>query len=421
MRLILKITIIYLLISFVVFLLGGIITFEVINREVDLEEQRFLRERLSSVSNMIERRDLDKPFKRDKISIEPLTAGKETEIVFSDTLVMHATLQRMEPHVKLDVVREINNKFYKISLYDLIVEEDDIAEGVQESLIKMYVLLTVVVLILSGLTSLWLLKPFNKTLGLIKDFSLQQKVNEEFPKSNTTEFDKLNRFLNDMTLKMKRDYQVMKEFTENAAHEMQTPISIANGKLEMLINSENITDEQSAMIASAQNSLRRLSKLNEALSLLTKIDNQEFEKRDEVNISTALERQIYDFEELINLKSIALKKKIEGNIKVNIDQVLCGIMITNLLQNAIRHNVESGELSIVLSKKSLKITNTGEPLTVSPQELFDRFKKGNQSKQSLGLGLAIVKKICDVNDFTIDYTYDQNRHRIEIIFNKYKR
>ncbi|MEP2774276.1 MAG: HAMP domain-containing sensor histidine kinase [Fulvivirga sp.] len=416
MRLILKITIIYLLISFVVFLLGGIITFEVINREVDLEEQRFLRERLSSVSNMIERRDLDKPFKRDKISIEPLTKGKETEIVFSDTLVMHATLQRMEPHVKLDVVREINNKFYKISLYDLIVEEDDIAEGVQESLIKMYVLLTVVVLILSGLTSLWLLKPFNKTLGLIKDFSLQQKVNEEFPKSNTTEFDKLNRFLNDMTLKMKRDYQIMKEFTENAAHEMQTPISIANGKLEMLINSDNITDEQSAMIASAQNSLRRLSKLNEALSLLTKIDNQEFEKRDEVNISTALERQIYDFEELINLKSIALKKKIEGNVKVNIDQVLCGIMITNLLQNAIRHNVESGELSIVLSKKSLKITNTGEPLTVSPQELFDRFKKGNQSKQSLGLGLAIVKKICDVNDFTIEYTYDQNRHRIEIIF-----
>lgn len=421
MRLILKITIIYLLISLVVFLLGGIITFEVINREVDLEEQRFLKERLSSVSNMIERRNLNKPFKRDKISIEPLVVGKETQIVFSDTLVMHATLQRMEPHVKLDVVKEINNKFYKISLYDLIVEEDDIAEGVQESLIKMYVLLTVVVLILSGLTSLWLLKPFNKMLGLIKDFSLQQKVNEEFPSSNTTEFNKLNRFLNDMTLKMKRDYQVMKEFTENAAHEMQTPISIANGKLEMLINSENITDEQSAMIASAQNSLRRLSKLNEALSLLTKIDNLEFEKRDEVNISTALERQIYDFEELINLKSISLKKKIEGNVKINIDQVLCGIMITNLLQNAIRHNVEAGELSVVLTKKSLKITNTGEPLTVSPQELFDRFKKGNQSKQSLGLGLAIVKKICDVNDFNIEYTYDQNRHRIEIIFNNYNR
>lgn len=417
MRLILKITIIYLLISFVVFLLGGIITFKVINREVDLEEQRFLKERLASVSNMIERRNLDKPFIRDKISVEPLVEGKETEIVFSDTLVMHSTLQRIEPHMKLDVVKKINDQFYKISLYDIIVEEDDIAEGVQESLIKMYILLTVVVLILSGLTSLWLLKPFNKTLGLIKDFSLQQQGNEEFPKSNTTEFDKLNRFLNDMTIKMRRDYAVMKEFTENAAHEMQTPISIANGKLEMLLNSENITNEQSAMIASAQSSLRRLSKLNEALSLLTKIDNQEFEKRDEVNISSALERQIYDFEELIKLKSIKLKKQIEGNVKVNIDNVLCGIMITNLLQNAIRHNIASGEMSVVLTKDSLKITNTGEPLSVNPQELFDRFKKGNQSKQSLGLGLAIVKKICDVNNFTIDYSYEKNKHRIEVIFN----
>lgn len=418
MRLILKITIIYLVISFVVFMLGGIITFEVINREVNLEQQRFLIERLSSVSNMIERRDLDKPFKRDKISIEPLEGGAETEVIFSDTVVMHTTLQRMEPHVKLDVVKKINNKLYKISLYDLIVEEDDIAEGVQESLIKMYLLLTVVVLILSGITSLWLLKPFNKTLELIQDFSLKRKGNEKFPRSTTTEFDKLNRFLNQMTTKMQGDYEVMKEFTENAAHEMQTPIAIANGKLEMLLNSDNITDEQSAMIASAQNSLRRLSKLNEALSLLTKIENKEFETQEETNISTALERQIFDFDELMKLKSITLKKKIAGNVKIKTDPVLCGILITNLLQNAIRHNIASGEINIILNEQSLLISNSGEPLAVKPEELFDRFKKGNQSKQSLGLGLAIVKKICVVNNFTIDYTFENNRHKIQIIFKK---
>ncbi len=97
---------------------------------------------------------------------------------------------------------------------------------------------------------------------------------------------------------------------------------------------------------------------------------------------------------------------------------MCGILITNLLQNAIRHNIASGEINIILNEQSLLISNSGEPLAVNPNELFDRFKKGNQSKQSLGLGLAIVKKICEVNNFTIDYTFKQNRHQIQIIFKK---
>lgn len=417
MKLIFKITILYLLISSLVFVIGGLITFEVINREVDYEEQRFLMERLESAVRMIERRDLDKPFTRDKISIIPLDQLKvETEASFSDTVVMHSTLQRMEPHLKLDVIKNINGRSYKISMFDLIVEEDDIAEGVQESLLKMYLILIVVVLVLSAVTSYYLLKPFNTTLQQIKNFSLKNSNKIRLDSSTTAEFRKLNGFLEDMMNKMKTDYHAMKEFTENAAHEMQTPLSIANGKLEVLLNADNLTEEQSAMIVSAQTSIQRLAKLNKALALLTKIDNKEFEEKTEINLSAELEQQLFAFTELIELKSIKLKKNIEGNVKVNMDMILSSILLTNLLQNAIRHNYEAGEIIINLTPDKLVIANTGDPLKVDPLSLFDRFKKDNQNIDSLGLGLSIVKKICDVNGFSINYTFSDQRHRLEITF-----
>lgn len=417
MKLIFKITLLYLLISLIVFLLGGIITYHVIKREITFEEQRFLDERLTSVIRMIERRHLSRPFEHDKISIIPLgTQGHETPVQFSDTLVMHSTLQRIEPHNKLDVVKKVGDQYYKISLYDLIVEEDDIYDGVSEALVKMYVLLTVVVLILSWVASLFLLKPFNATLGRIRNFSLKKNEPISYKKTNTREFDKLNMFIEEMTDKVQSDYQSLKEFTENASHEMQTPLSIANGKLELLLESDNLSDEQVSLIVSAQESVQRLSKMNRALSLLTKIENKEFENANEIDFSEILSKLIFDFKELTDLKSIQVETSVLSGVKVKMDATLAAILITNLMQNAIRHNFESGNIRISLDHKVFKVSNTGDPLKADPEMMFERFKKDNQSKDSIGLGLAIVKKICEVNGFAISYRYGDGYHQIEIIF-----
>ncbi|MBL6447975.1 HAMP domain-containing histidine kinase [Fulvivirga sp. 29W222] len=417
MKLIFKITLLYLLISLVVFLIGGLITHQIIMREVVFEEQRFLKERLDFAIRMIERRKLHKPFERDKIKIIPLgTRAKETEIAFSDTVVMHSTLQRMEPHNKLDVVKKVGDQYYKVTLYDLIVEEDDVAEGVNEALIKVYLLLLVVVLILSWVASVFLLKPFNFTLEHIKNFSLRKNDHIKYKKSSTREFDKLNKFVEEMTEKIQTDYQSLKEFTENASHEMQTPLSIANGKLELLMESDNLTDEQVALIVSAQGSVQRLSRMGKALSLLTKIENKEFESTEEIDLNKLLSKLLFDFKELAGLKSIKIETEIQENVKVKIDNTLAAIMVTNLIQNAIRHNYEEGWVKVVLSAKSLSISNTGAALKSDPGLLFERFRKDNQSKESIGLGLSIVKKICEVSSFDITYQHQDESHKIEIIF-----
>ena len=108
--------------------------------------------------------------------------------------------------------------------------------------------------------------------------------------------------------------------------------------------------------------------------------------------------------------------QIDENIKVKSDPVLIQILIINLFQNAIRHNIPKGDIHISLNSNSLKFSNTGKPLVGSTESLFKRFKKDNQSGETIGLGLAIVKKICNVNGFSIAYTYEETQHVIEIQF-----
>ena len=420
MRLIYKLTIMYLVASLIVIAFGGFVTYIVINREVDKEEQRFLKERLEQTIRFIEHRAPKKTFSRDKITIVPMGENaKEKTIAFSDTLVMHSTLQRLEPHIKLDVIREVNGRYYAISMYDLIVEEDDIADGVVESVLNMFAILIIILLILSYIASKILLKPFDQILAQIKAFDLRDNQNVDFPSSSTKELKQLSDFLKEMTRKVRMDYRSLKEFTENASHEMQTPLSIANGKLELLLEDNQLNNEQLQLITAAQSSLKRLSNLSSSLTLLTKIDNYEFKNLEQVDLSNLLCQLIFDFKEFIEMRQIKLEYSIKENVQVSANPSLMTILFTNLIKNAINHNLPmEGVIKIYLQEDQFEIQNTGTPLKSDPEVLFERFKKENPQHQSLGLGLSIVKKICDVSNFKINYQYTDPYHIVKVILNR---
>jgi len=416
MRLLTKITVLFLTLSGFVFFIGGFISFEVIKAEIDYEQQNFLLERLEGIESMIKRRNLSEPFRRDKLAIIPLDSGEETNVVYSDTLVTHATLDRLEPHVKLDVVKLINGKLYKISTYDLIVEEDDIADGVEESLLKIYALLFGVVIILTVLISRMLLRPFNITLKEIKNFNISQKQPIALPKTGTREFKKLNQYVGDMTEKIRRDYRSLKEFSENASHEMQTPISIAKGKIELLMSSDGLAEKEINLLTQVDTSLQKLSSLVGSLSLLTKMENAEFTAVQQINLSKHIKDNLSYFSELIELKGIQLEADIEENISISIDPNLLDILISNLLKNAIRHNIDGGYISVNLKNKIFTIENSGPTLGFQPDQMFERFKKGDQSSDSLGLGLSLVKKVADLNGLALSYSTEDTKHQFVVRF-----
>ena len=95
---------------------------------------------------------------------------------------------------------------------------------------------------------------------------------------------------------------------------------------------------------------------------------------------------------------------------------LADILLSNILSNAIRHNISEGKIIIELKNNSLTISNTGNVLETSPEKLFDRFQKASASSESVGLGLSIVKQICDTYSFKVNYTHARGMHTIILLF-----
>jgi signal transduction histidine kinase len=268
------------------------------------------------------------------------------------------------------------------------------------------------------LISKYILAPFKRTMRVIQSFDLKQQEAVRLPATRTSEFRELNQFLKKMTEKAQEDYQSLKEFTENASHELQTPTAIIRGKLDLLMESD-IRDEQAILIAEMQNALERLSRIHSSLTLLTKLENQEYEANVSVCISAVVRGILDSFDELIEMKSLRLDARIAEKVYVALNPALADLLVTNLLSNAIRHNMAPegegrGWIMVNLTKEGLVISNSGREPKVPVGELFERFKKGNPGGDSIGIGLAIVRQICDISHFTIEYQYLSGVHSVAI-------
>lgn len=416
MKLIHKFTLWYLVATLFVLIIGGIFSFKSIKKEVDREQARYLKKNIDFTIQQLNNGVIPDSLFQNKIEVKRVSkALDEEEFLIKDTLVWHGYLKRMEPQVKVSTVRNINGQSFYISTYGAIVDTGDITYAVFKTSIAIFLSMLLVAGFITVFISRRILAPFNKTLREIQSFRLNQKQSVELLDTHTVEFKKLNEFLEEMTSKAQEDYHTLKEFTENASHELQTPLAIIRGKLELMMDS-SLNNQQASLISSAHNAVEKLSKIGQSLTLLTKLDNQEFEISTTVNFSQQLNDSLLAFEELIEMKSLNLETTISDNVPLKIHPLLNNILLNNLLSNAIRHNVEFGVIHIKLTHQSLEISNTGEPLELLPSELFKRFKKSNPSSDSIGLGLAIVKQICEQSKIKIDYIYENELHILRLTF-----
>ncbi len=420
MKLLLRTSIYYIIITFIVFSIGSIILYNIFLNEIKTETDLYLIERFHTLVNTMDTENQPGAISTYKIEIDTLSnvpekLGRES-FVFSDTMVMHQYLRRMENNRKMTGVVEVSEAYLKLTLFDVIVESDDIMDGVFNALWRLFLFLGIVMVISSFLISRTIFKPFNQTLQKIKNFNIKELKPIKLKKSHTHEFNQLNQFIEQMTEKVNADYKNLKEFSENASHEIQTPLAIAKGKLELMLQSNDLDERNMSMIESAYKSIDHISKLGSSLTLLTRIENLEFSGRVDCMFSDILQKSLNDFVELFQMKEITFETTIEKTVVIQNDPDLLKILVNNLLNNALRHNYQGGSVKINLDRKTFRISNTGKDLQFSPDELFERFKKNRQSSNSLGLGLAIVKKICEISGYSITYRYGEGWHEIIIKF-----
>src|SRR5688572_3991556 len=417
MKLINRLTLWYLAITTFVLLASGIIVFYRVQAEIENEVQTRLKRDIDYTAQLLGDGLSVDSVQGNQIEIKEISmTAAIIPLKVTDSMGVYSPYRRaLDRKFTVASSHKINGKHYYISAYNFIAEPDEILEGIIASLTVTLLILLLFVAVTSRQMSKQILSNFNRTLKTIQGFNLKQKNRIRLAHTRIYEFKELNQFLERMTNKALDDYRSLKEFSENASHELQTPLAIIRGKLELLLETR-IDEKQASLIEGIQNAVQKLSAVNQSLILLTKLENQEYPVKEKLNFSRFVKDEIESFRELIEMKSLSLTTKLEPDVYLNLNPVLADILFTNLLSNAIRHNLINGSIDVSLSSSGLIVKNTGEPPKVDTRELFKRFKKDKQSSESTGLGLAIVKQICDLNNFEVKYEYVNGNHELNIHF-----
>ncbi|WP_375434379.1 sensor histidine kinase [uncultured Hymenobacter sp.] len=318
--------------------------------------------------------------------------------------------------VQLTTYPRIRGQRYHITSRAVVVRpSDEYLTGIVLVFAWTFVFLLALVVILSEIISWYILKPFNAILQGIERFQLSQKTTIGLQPSRTMEFNVLNEFLMKMTGRAQRDYQGLKEFSENASHELQTPIASMKAKIELLMDSE-LTEKQLLMLTAMHDELERLAKINQSLTLLAKLEHFESYPAPLTDLSWLVPATEAAFADLAEMKGLRTTQHVAPGVRVPLDESLAQLLLNNLFSNAIRHNLPGGEIRISLSSTELMLENTGHAPSVPVGELFGRFKKGNAALDSIGIGLAIVKRISELYNHRIEYAYADGWHRIRVVF-----
>jgi signal transduction histidine kinase len=321
-----------------------------------------------------------------------------------------------EPHRQL-VTRFIHKGIhYRLRIHLSLLDLEDMGEVIALSTGAVIASLLVLSFLLNFLLQQRLWRPFYSTLAQLRTFTIDQADMLPLPTSSVQEFTELNQTITWLTTVNQRAYQHQKQFVENASHEIQTPLAIALHQTEQLIQSPALTTADAQALDLLNQQLERLSALNRALLLLSKIDNQQFGEMQSVNLGLLIRQTVDEYEFMAEHKGLHLQLQLLDDVDVTANDHLIAVLVRNLIRNALTHTPAGGTITIQLANRSLQIENTAKRRIDQPETLFDRFVKQSDRAQSLGLGLAIVKSICDRYGFTPSITQPENRFCMSIQF-----
>jgi len=258
-------------------------------------------------------------------------------------------------------------------------------------------------------------QPFFKNIMDLKRVDVSNNHRVQFQQTPVQEFEQLNQIISELITQIKKDYQNLKEFNQNISHEIQTPITIARNKVVLLLESKNLDDQELKRLEAIYQQINKLSKISKSLTLISRIENQEFKNFDDVNVPTVIKNMLNNLEEIINFKGIDVQLNLEPT-RIESDHILIDILITNLIKNAIQHNKQQGFISIALKDKALTILNSGNSKPITKDKIFNRFERGNPQSKSLGLGLAISQNICKIYNYKLTYSKLHDNYQFKVQF-----
>ena len=341
-----------------------------------------------------------------EVQIELLHAFSDTVLIKNEQYILYRKMQ-------FSVLK--NGQYYQVSILQSQSQSDLLIVKIVIMNVGFAVLFFLIVFFVNRKSIKNALKVFYSTIQKLEDFEVSKAEELSLDTAEVDEVKKLNAVFEKMSNQIRQDFEVQKEYTENVAHELQTPLAIISSKADELMQADNLSKQQMEQLALLMETTNRLSKINQALIFLTKIDNRFYREGATFSLNDLIKEKLILFEEVIKEKNIQLEVDLLDITHIYMDKYLAETMVINLLKNAIVHNEQGGLLHIKLANQSLIIYNSGKPLTFPKSDIFKRFIRSDHNKKSLGIGLSIVKRICELYNFTVNYQFKE-KHIFTIYF-----
>ena len=303
-----------------------------------------------------------------------------------------------------------NSENYNVQIKESLVESEDLLKIILKLLISILLVLVGTLLFINYNIKQKVWKPFYKTLAELKNFRVDKTGELKLEKSKINELNDLNLSLNELSSTNKKVYQSQKEFTENASHEIQTPLAIVQNNIDLLWQTENISEDQAKLMDEISTATIRMSKLNQALLLLSKIENKQFSETEEVNLNRLAEVFFKNYQEQIKFKELEIKTQFSRFFLVNINSNLAEILVGNLVLNALKYAPKGSEIQALFTENEIHISNKGNGKSLATDLLFKRFQRQNNQENGTGLGLEIANQIANSASLKLTYEFKENRH-----------
>lgn len=329
---------------------------------------------------------------------------------FSDTVLIE--YDQYVLYRKIRFYHSFNNSNYKIEILQSQAQTDLLIWRIVILNVALAMSFFLIIFFLNHLSVKRGLRIFYKTVSKLENYNIGKPELISFENSEIDELNKLTDVFKKMTLKISNDYKEQKEYTENVSHEIQTPLAIISAKADELLQSENLKKTELEQLEIIMNTTTRLAKINQALILLTKIDNRFYTNEESIPLLKLINEKLNFFKDLLSEKKVKVKLDIDSSYTLLMNSYLADTLFLNLIKNAIMHNIVNGEIIIKLDSSTLSIINTGQKLNITG-DIFKRFIR-SENKDSLGIGLSIVKKICGYYSIPISYNFNKD-HEFTLI------
>lgn len=333
------------------------------------------------------------------------------EVFYDSTAYVELEDEDEPVRVMRTAFRMPGGQFYELELMISILERDDMVEAMLWYLGVLFLLFLICTSIGIQLVLKSVFRPLHRLLDWLHGIQPGKEVPLLDNPTKIREFRELSVAAVDMGNRSYKAYEEQKQFIENASHELQTPLAIVRGKVELLAENEELSEQQMKELDDIYNTLGRAIKLNKSLLLLSRIENGQYTEMEDVSIDEILDNLLPDLVDIYEHKQVHLvRERGTQPFMVRCNHSLAQILVSNLVKNSLLHNREKGELRILTTSDSLWIKNTGD-VPLDGEKLFRRFYRVAEGKKdSTGLGLAIARSIACSASLKLTYEWNEGMH-----------